>query len=399
MKFCVISDLHYYDRSLGIIGEAFESMCQRESKVLQYSEEIFDKIIADVLETDITHVFFTGDFTANGETINHDKFAEKLEIFTSNGVEVFIIPGNHDLGKQYAFKYLGGEKTVEVQTIDKDNYLDRYRKYGYKQALSIDKNSLSYLCEFDDFYALFVDSASASKIDFPDKVVISGKILSETQDWMRQSINQYCIKDKPIVSLMHHGLLEHFPHQKELYSDFLVDDSDNLAETFVDFGIRLVLTGHHHANSIAREKINGVRITDVQCGSPLTSPLAYKVFEIHASQAKMETRYVSDIKGVANAELHNKAASILQRNIDYEIDKSMSSKGLDVLGDARFREFVVSAMNMYYSGKRLSNQEMNAVIKSFDTSSVSQELIYSLKLFSEQFSHSNNGLSLDISIK
>ena len=72
LKFYLITDLHYYDKSLGITGKAYEALSNADQKCLAESGAIidayFDKIVED---KEVDTVLIAGDVTYNGAKESH----------------------------------------------------------------------------------------------------------------------------------------------------------------------------------------------------------------------------------------------------------------------------------------------------------------------------------------
>ena len=51
------------------------------------------------------------------------------------GVQVLVIPGNHDINNGHAAVYYGPRKS-RLPSIDGPEFYDIYHEYGYDQALS-----------------------------------------------------------------------------------------------------------------------------------------------------------------------------------------------------------------------------------------------------------------------
>jgi len=82
-RFAVVSDFHFYDKSLGISGSAFQKYLDDDRKLLTLSEEIIAAAMEKISRENVRFVLIPGDMTKDGERINHEgvvKILKKLEI-------------------------------------------------------------------------------------------------------------------------------------------------------------------------------------------------------------------------------------------------------------------------------------------------------------------------------
>ena len=146
VKFAVISDLHYYDISLGIEGSAFEDYMMADRKMLIESVDIIAAAIDDIIESDVSFVLLPGDLTKDGELINHKGVAESLARLKEAGIQAYVIPGNHDVNCHEAFSY-DGDFTTPVINVSPEKFVEIYADYGYTSAIYRDGGSLNYIAE------------------------------------------------------------------------------------------------------------------------------------------------------------------------------------------------------------------------------------------------------------
>ena len=106
IKFCVISDLHYFDSTLLINdGPAFQAYLAQDRKMLKESHAImvslFDSLVAE--HPDI--VLIPGDMTKDGELVCHQKMLDFILKLQNINVKVFVTPGNHDINNPAAMSF------------------------------------------------------------------------------------------------------------------------------------------------------------------------------------------------------------------------------------------------------------------------------------------------------
>lgn len=79
-----------------------------------------------------------------------------------------------------------------------------------------------------------------------------------------------------MIGTIHHNIAEHFNGQKLLFTDYVIDNWENVSKTFAELGMNVVFTGHHHAHD-ARKYISGNNfVVDIQTSSSVTWPSAVR---------------------------------------------------------------------------------------------------------------------------
>ena len=159
-KIVVATDMHYFAEKLaGNRCDSFVGMARGgDGRVLEYGWEVMDAFLDDMKEEDPDLLILSGDLTLDGEKASHEELAELLEGLSEAGIEVAVIPGNHDINNPDARRYTadGAEK---VESITADEFRDIYADFGYVAADSRDPASLSYLYKIDSAnWVLMLDS-------------------------------------------------------------------------------------------------------------------------------------------------------------------------------------------------------------------------------------------------
>ena len=109
LKIAVVSDIHYLDPSLltnnAAAGDAFQNYIAADPKLIEYSDPIFRKVIADLKTEKPDILLVPGDLTKDGERVSHESVAHFLAELKSTGIKVFVVPGNHDINNPEARSY------------------------------------------------------------------------------------------------------------------------------------------------------------------------------------------------------------------------------------------------------------------------------------------------------
>ena len=149
-KIVVATDMHYFAEKLaGNRCDSFVGMARGgDGRVLEYGWEVMDAFLDDMKEEDPDLLILSGDLTLDGEKASHEELAELLEGLSEAGIEVAVIPGNHDINNPDARRYTA-DGTEKVESITADEFRDIYADFGYVAADSRDPASLSYLYKID----------------------------------------------------------------------------------------------------------------------------------------------------------------------------------------------------------------------------------------------------------
>jgi len=293
--FAVISDLHFYDTSLGYEGAAFEKELSLDRKMLAESEELLDYMIKDLLKSNIKFLLVCGDLTKDGEALNHEKLSAKLQILVNYGIKVIVTPGNHDINNYSAAEFLGNVKSI-VNSVSAEDFKKIYAEMGYGCSLMNDSSSLSYVSEpVPGLWVVAIDSCryDENKANGIPSVV-GGMIKAGTEQWLSNVLSEAKKNYKAVIALMHHGIIEHWNGQSRLYPDSLIKNHNHIANLLVSSNVGFVFTGHNHAQSIVEADFSGKRLCDVGTGSLVTYPCPIRFCNLNDSKLTINTKTIAD---------------------------------------------------------------------------------------------------------
>ena len=295
----IISDPHIFDSSLGTSGKAFEAYILNDRKLVREGPEILESAVAQIKNLKENIVLVPGDLSKDGEKSSHELAASYLAQLEAAGKKVYVVPGNHDVLNGLSVKYVG-DGTERVPNITADQFAQIYADYGYKDALQRDPNSLSYVAEPQPGLWLLALDANLYKQNVEDKQsVTDGKFSPQTLAWIENVLGQAAKENKAVIVMMHHGIMEHYASQQKNYGEYIVDDYEAIAKLLANYNVRLVFTGHFHAQDITEKQYadNGKYVFDVETGSLVTFPCPIRVVDIGADQnAKFKEDLVTAIK-------------------------------------------------------------------------------------------------------
>lgn len=287
LKLTVSADTHFQcDGDLADMGNSADDipfcdgMLNRETyfyssvqgQMNYESEAIFRAMLSDFVNGDSKYLLIAGDITC-GKRLSHTKAAELLKQAEDiSGKSVFVINGNHDCDDNDFDKYISVDEFKEI-----------YKDLGYDKALSTEPTSASYSADLDGKYRLLaIDSCIYGKDN--------GQITENVFNWIKEQVELAKKDNKTLIAMMHHSILPHFEVQP-MFTGYA-----KYAEFFADNGIKLVFTGHVHANDISSSTTKGGNtIYDVQTGSLIVSPNAYRVVSLSGGNADITSNYITKI--------------------------------------------------------------------------------------------------------
>ena len=188
----------------------------------------------------------SGDITMNGERMNHEELAGRLARVQDAGVQVLVIPGNHDINNGHAAVYYGAEKE-SVDSIDGEDFYEIYRRYGYDQALSRDSSSLSYVYALDEKnWLLMLDSCQ-----YEPENKVEGRIKESTLAWMDEQLLKAREQGIFVLPIAHHNLLA----QSRMYTtQCAMDNNSEVIDLLQKYRLPLFFSGHLHVQRVRKHK-------------------------------------------------------------------------------------------------------------------------------------------------
>lgn len=241
------TDLHYQSAQADDGGAAFQKFVEScDGKVVEYLPQLLEAFMDQVIEAAPTALVFSGDITMNGEKLNHEELAQKLERVQDAGIQVLIIPGNHDINNTNAAVYFGDEK-ASTDSVTPEEFYQIYRQYGYDQAFSRDSASLSYAYALDEKnWLIMLDSAQYDPVN-----LVEGRIREETLEWMDDLLAQAQEQGIFVIPIAHHNLL----NQSRMYTtQCTMENNQQVVDLLQKYRLPLFFSGHLHVQRIRRYK-------------------------------------------------------------------------------------------------------------------------------------------------
>jgi 3',5'-cyclic AMP phosphodiesterase CpdA len=283
IKIAVISDAHYYDPTLGTTGKAFEAYLASDRKMIAESQALLNSAVSIIKSEKPNILLVTGDLTKDGEKVNHQQFAAYMKDLKNSGIKVYVIPGNHDVLNPDANKYVG-DSAISIPNITAADFASIYSDCGFSEAIYKDTSSLSYIVEPVSGLWIFAMDACRYK-ENTTSAVTGGKFSTATFNWILSKLAEAKSKNKMVIGMLHHGVVEHYTGEATLFPDYVVADYKNVSNQLSANGMRYVFTGHYHAQDVTRNTFTGGNdIYDIETGSLVTYPSPVRIVKIAPNQ-------------------------------------------------------------------------------------------------------------------
>jgi hypothetical protein len=347
--FAVISDIHVYDSSLGSSGAAFEKTMNSDRKLLLDSQDLLDYAIQEIIASNVNFVLVCGDLTKDGEMINHNIVARRLEKLTGAGIPAYVVPGNHDINNPDAVKY-NGDATEPVASVSAGDFARIYGEFGFNGAIIRDVDSLGYVVEPVEGLWLLALDACRYRENVPGKhEIVAGKISQKTADWIASVLREAADRNKAVMAMMHHGTVEHWVGQSRLHPDYLIEDYVNFGNFLASWDVRYIFTGHYHAQDIVRGEYKGKGIYDIETGSLITAPCPVRYVDLKGNAMNIRTETIVD-RLHPGTDFAPNAIAFVKKTVMLEAAEvlkkyKVSEKDIAIITDA-----VGDAFNAHYSG-------------------------------------------------
>ncbi len=244
-SFWVISDTHLIADSLHDHGQAFSQMQKTsQGKDLYYQETALSAFVRMAQKKKPTAIIVTGDVTFNGERVSAEKFADIFKPLEET--QLLVLPGNHDIYDGWAREFRG-KKQYYAGQISPRMWRNIF-KTSYKNAVSVDDKSLAYSVQLNPNYLLILaDSNDYGKEEATTAPATAGFLGREQRRWIKAQLQYASENNLQVIFCMHHNLYAHNPAVNKGY---VVDDYRELRKLLAQYNVKLVFSGHIHAQNI-----------------------------------------------------------------------------------------------------------------------------------------------------
>lgn len=299
LSFYLVTDTHYYDSSFKSSGSAYESRSKTDQKCIAETPAIIDAGFAQLAadkDTDI--ILIPGDLVYRGEYRSHVGFRDRLYKLKEQGKRIYLITARHDYAENPV--EFDGDRLIPVEGMERGDLRDFYRDFGFDEAISEHRESMSYVAQLQPGYRLLALNCDGDCKDFKG-------LWDDQMEWALKEIQKAHDAGDYIFAMTHYPLL---PFSPVMYfiGDAKLTDWEKRANEFADSGMNLIFTGHMHAQALTQyTTAKGNVITDIQTGSFVGCPCAYRRVEMDGEHVAVKSYTIKDFdwdKGGRTAEAY-----------------------------------------------------------------------------------------------
>lgn len=282
LKFTVLSDIHHYSLKSGTCGKAYDSANSKSQKLLSESGIVLNQAFEQIADDNEEIVIISGDLTNNGELSAHSEVIEKLNYLKNKGKRVYVITATHDFRNSGTTEAYDGDNRVTTPTASRDMLWDMYRQFGPDEAISVHRESMSYIVQLCDGFRLFAlndDSNKNGKSGFSE----------ECFAWISENAEKARNDNQIIIAMTHHPLIAPSPIYEIIGRGDMLGDYEKRLGQLADLGIQFIFTGHTHIHNISSyvsEK--GNMLYDICCAAPIGYPGVYRKVNIEPEMQKAD---------------------------------------------------------------------------------------------------------------
>lgn len=275
-KITFLADVHYYSKSLGTSGRAYDFRSGSDQKCLAETEEIVDAAFSKLRLSNTNAIFIAGDITNDGEKASHEEFRNKINLL-SKDKPVYLITSTHDWCCDKNPRCFNGDTVSnEVETLKSEELRDYYYEFGPKQAIAeyiTHLGTASYVIQVSEdvrVLALNDDQNGKGKAGYTE----------EHLEWVCEQIRKAKEENQILIGMQHHLLM---PHISELISkEQCIGDNEEVTRKLVEAGLQVMVVGHSHFHNTKRYiSENGNILYEINvgslCGYP--SPIVHMTIE------------------------------------------------------------------------------------------------------------------------
>lgn len=393
LKIAVISDVHFLASSIAKPSPALDKYEVATGRHLPDLHAALDKALYEIEAAKTDVLLVSGDMTNHGEKESYLGFIEKLKPLRERGMRVFVVPGNHDINVPDAKAFMG-DKPAATQSISAEEFTTLYASFGYADAIKKDTASLSYLAALNDsLWLLCFDTNRYA--EYKTSSISGGRILPQTLTWSLEVLREAKEKNITVFGMMHHGLVEHMPYQSAFFSSYLIDEWKHNAEILADAGLKVVFTGHFHANDVTLLTTSaGNPIYDVETGSLSQYPFPYRLMAFDGRSLAIDTHFIESIP--KTPDLQEKYRLKMQTFARKTINARIRRMGFPIPHDTReaLLELLVQMSILHAHGDEQLDEATRKTIREVATVFDNEEL--DIESFQLDFPPADNRLTINL---
>lgn len=278
MKITFIADTHYYSKSLGVSGRAYELRSGSDQKCLAETQEIIDSAFEKIAQSDADAVVILGDLSNDGERVSHEEFRQKLYALQESK-DVYIITATHDwCCDENPRRFVGDEVFGDVEVMKSDELYDFYKDFGPNRAINSFVTKIGTLC----YTAELCKGVRLLLLNDDKNENDHAGYTEDCWQWIEKQIENAKSDNCLLIGAQHHLLFPHFSALIESGST-CVENREYVASRFADAGLKYMFVGHSHIQSTTKfTSLNGNEITQVNVASLVGYPAPIVNIEVNS---------------------------------------------------------------------------------------------------------------------
>ena len=293
LKIAIIGGLSYLDPSLMVDclseGSDFMNNISEDNVIEEFCKPILDEVIPQILAEKPDLLLIPGELSYNGEKISHEAVARILKDISKQEIKVFVIPGNKDINNPSAKAYYGNS-SASTLTITDEEFVKLYNDFGYKDPISRDPNSLSYLSQATNkVWILGIDSRK-----YP--ISKGGLIKPETMEWIKYWLAKAKEENVTVLPLCHFNVIEPFLGTANYAGAYVINNHTIIENDLTDAGLRVMFTATVH--DIVSHSHPENTLYNISTGLLLIPPFQFRLITIDQNSMKVETSLITSIDAV-----------------------------------------------------------------------------------------------------
>ncbi|MBE6773659.1 MAG: metallophosphoesterase [Ruminococcaceae bacterium] len=314
LKINIISDIHYYSQKTGVTGKAFEKENVKTPNDLLNCEKILSALMDQLAEDECEIVLVSGDVTTRAEIEAHEGVIRLLRSLRQRGKKVYVITATHDFHDGDVTRRFDGDSVVQVPAVKREELYDLYREFGPDEAISVHRDSMSYVVQLCDGYRLFAlndDRNHKGASGFSD----------DCFEWIEAQIKDAHENGQFIIPMTHHPMLSPSPFYTIIGRSNIMGEAERRIDELTELGVNYMFTGHTHMQDISYKYTEKDKIFyDITTAAAVGYPATFRQVTFLPSEGKIDVNSVDvqcDINGRPLKEhLEDKFFGMIRRVID-----------------------------------------------------------------------------------
>lgn len=331
-RIAILSDIHYVTDQLYTEAgrQNLELIGQTEGRLMEEVEVVLSCALSSAASADPDALLVCGDLVSNGEYTGAQVLADRLnEAKQMPGLDhagFYVVNGNHDINNSYAADCTEENITAAGRVLPA-NFQEMYSGLGYGEEDHYTKGAhsffrpqkeaasqgadvenyglLSYAADIsEDITLIVLDTGIYSYADDKDTIYegaqcTGGHVSEELLDWAKHQAKAAKEQGRLVLVMSHHGIIPHYSGDEEKVSwymeNFTIDNWQEVAATLADAGVSVCLTGHSHANDIAKYVSAQQNVLyDIETAALCMYPCSWRSVEIETKgEGKKRTYTIS----------------------------------------------------------------------------------------------------------